>query len=93
MSKKQHTGVNVLGANAYSRALDRAIDGVNLTELAVELTRDEGLKEPLSVAQVSEVIGCLGRRWRENPGAMVEALAISDRAGKRSAARTKNTKH
>jgi hypothetical protein len=56
---------------------------VNLNDLAAELTAAEGLKESVSIAQVKELLGILGRRWREAPPkqALDEFLAISERAG------------
>jgi len=59
----------------------------NLNRMASELAEVEGLKEPISVAQVKEVLGCLGERWRQNPDkadVQEEIAAILKRAGKRS---------
>lgn len=60
---------------------------VDLNDLADDLARKEGLSESLSSAQIREVIGLLGRRWRsqEISRTMLEMHAIFDRAGLQSA--------
>jgi len=58
---------------------------MNLNDLATEVTLDEGLKVQISVAQSKEILGVLGRRWRQLPPAEVlsELAAIVARAGHR----------
>lgn len=59
---------------------------VDLDKLARDLTVEEGLKQSLAVAQVKEVLACLGRRWRFMPPEefAAEVAAIVERAGLRS---------
>jgi len=61
---------------------DRA---VNLRVLAAELTKDEGGRESMPIAQVTELLGVLGRRWRAVGAdqAAREFTAIVRRAGRR----------
>lgn len=61
---------------------------INLNELAAELTLAEGLKVSITDAQVKELLGCLGRRWRKQPEMILaEVAAIVERAGKRGRGR------
>lgn len=57
---------------------------VDLNELAKELTLIEGKKEPISIAQVKEVMACQGARWRRVGfcTAFAEFVSIYKRAGK-----------
>lgn len=60
---------------------------VNLRTLASEVATEEGRKKSAGgVAQVTEVLGVLGRRWRGMYlwQAMAEFMAIRSRAGKRN---------
>lgn len=63
----------------------------NLQELASELARQEGLGKSIGVAQMAEVLGLLGERWRgmSHIEVMGEVSCIRDRAGLRSAHRDK----
>lgn len=67
---------------------------VSIRQIASELTREEGLSEQVTVAQVAEILGCLGRRWRFKPPEefAAEAAAIVARAGARSKHRAKSPK-
>lgn len=58
----------------------------NLNKLSAELTTEEGLNESLSIGQVKELLGLLGKRWREMTPEdfLAEATAIKDRAGRKS---------
>jgi len=58
---------------------------MNLNELAVRITKKEGLKKQLSVGQVKEVIGCLGTELRimDSAEACETVSAILKRAGLR----------
>ena len=58
---------------------------MNLNELAVRITKKEGLKKQLSVGQVKEVIGCLGAELRgmRSVDASVLVTDIVKRAGLR----------
>jgi len=55
-----------VGVAALHELLERAAGMVDLTAVATQLTRDEGLRQSISVAQVTEVLGCLGgsSSWR-----------------------------
>lgn len=59
---------------------------MNLNTLAEEVTSAEGLKDPVSIAQVKEIIGVFGDRWRNMPleEAEHEFLSIRSRAGLRA---------
>lgn len=59
---------------------------VNLKNLIVEITEAEGLNQLSNVAQVSEILALLGKRWRDmgREEALLEFDAIFDRAGKQS---------
>lgn len=63
----------------------------NLQELASDLAREEGLGKSIGVAQMAEVLGLLGERWRgmSQIEILVEVSCIRDRAGLRSAHRDK----
>ena len=37
---------------------------MNLNELAKHITIEEGLNEQVDITQVKEILGILGRRWR-----------------------------
>jgi hypothetical protein len=37
---------------------------MNLNELAKYITTEEGLNEQVDITQVKEILGILGRRWR-----------------------------
>ena len=57
----------------------------NLNEIASEVATEEGGKKSAGgVAQVTEILGVLGRRWRNMTlwQAMSEFMAIRKRAGK-----------
>jgi hypothetical protein len=56
---------------------------VNLNTIVNELTRAEGLKKRQSVAQMKEMIGLLGTRWRNmtEEEYLQEASCIRERAG------------
>lgn len=62
------------------------MDLVDLNELAVAITKEEGLSLSLSVAQIKEVLAILGRRWRSMPPeeAALEIMAIVERGGAES---------
>jgi hypothetical protein len=57
----------------------------DLRKLAREIARLEGGKVDLTIAQVSEVVGALGVRWRRMsvPDVLVEVAAMTGRAGLR----------
>ena len=57
---------------------------VNLNDGAAQIAATEGLLESVSIAQVKELLGILGRRWRKVSPAQAfdEYAAIVDRAGK-----------
>lgn len=57
---------------------------VNLNDVAAQIAAEEGLLESVSIAQVKELLGILGRRWRTVSPAQAfdEYAAIIDRAGK-----------
>lgn len=57
----------------------------DLRKLAREIAKLEGKKTNLSIAQITEVLGALGKRWRAltPEAALREAAAIIERAGKR----------
>jgi len=59
------------------------MEEVNLNTLANEIAAEEGLLESVSVAQVKEILGILGRRWRgmDTVESDLEYRAIIDRAG------------
>jgi hypothetical protein len=61
---------------------------INLKNLAKDIAAEEGLKEQVSIAQITEIIGILGRRWRGMPTdtTLAEVSAIIERAGMQSAA-------
>jgi hypothetical protein len=63
----------------------------NLKKLADEIARVEGGKLNLGTPQISEVLGCLGTRWRDMTTSEVlsEISCIADRAGKRGMRYTK----
>lgn len=56
---------------------------VNLNDLAVELAREEKGDKQVSIAQIKEILGILGRRWRSLSFAerSEEFWAIYERAG------------
>jgi len=63
---------------------------ISLTNLAIDITHAEGGKVEISLAQVKEVLGILGRRWRGEGYASLspaeiqaEINAIVQRAGRR----------
>ena len=57
---------------------------VNLNDVAAQIAAEEGLLESVSVAQVKELLGILGRRCRTvSPAQAFDGYAaIVDRAGK-----------
>lgn len=61
----------------------------NVRKIAIELALQEGLTHSQTVAQIAELLGLLGERWREMPTEIVaaELYALVSRAGKRSAHR------
>jgi hypothetical protein len=75
---------------ALEAAVDELKEGismgvrVNLRDLSASITRAEGLKRSVSVAQVSEIIGLLGAHWRAVPSEQMAAEidAIVSRAGR-----------
>lgn len=62
---------------------------INLNALTREVALAEGLGQGVGVAQVREIIGILGHRWRNMPAAQAQAEVhcIMQRAGLRSAHR------
>ena len=56
---------------------------VNLNEVAIALTRVEGLASNQNVTDTKEFLAVLGLRWRAMPveDALAEFAAIRDRAG------------
>lgn len=59
---------------------------VNLNDLVRDITLQEGLEQRQSVAQVREIVGILGHRWRSmsDEEFQQEADCIRERAGLRS---------
>lgn len=57
----------------------------NLNKLAREITLVEGLEKSISIAQVKEVLGILGERWRDGTVEQMaaEVSALVSRAGRR----------
>lgn len=58
----------------------------DLRALASEIAEKEGLGASVNVAQVAEIIGIIGARWRSMPEqeALTEFRSIRERAGVRS---------
>lgn len=61
----------------------------NLNDIASELATAEGLGKSVGVAQVKEILGLLGARWRDlTPGeTLAEVCCLVQRGGKRSSHR------
>lgn len=62
---------------------------INLSEMAREITLKEGLEQRQSIAQVREILGIIGDRWRNmsDEEFLQEANCIRKRAGINSAHR------
>lgn len=62
---------------------------MDLNVLAEEITSAEGLKTPVSIAQIKEIIGIFGDRWRNMclEDAENEFYTIRNRAGLRASPR------
>jgi hypothetical protein len=59
---------------------------VNLRETATYIARQEGLGKKVPIAQIAEILGILGDRWRNMSSVDVlrEVACIVERAGMRS---------
>lgn len=57
---------------------------MNLNELAKYITTEEGLNEQVDITQVKEILGILGRRWRNlsEEQFLEEVNLIKSNAGK-----------
>lgn len=61
----------------------------NLNDLASDIATAEGLEQSVGVAQVKEILGILGERWRgmHDVDVIAEVRCITARAGTDSAHR------
>lgn len=62
---------------------------MNMNELAAKVTRLEGKRLSLSVAQVKEVIGLIADQCLETPGTLEDLLALGRRRAKAAAGKAK----
>lgn len=82
--KKQDYTTGKLVTEALARFVTADAENADVHDLAVDLTLDEALKQQVGIAQVKELLGCLGRRWRRHPEMILaEVAAIVERAGRK----------
>lgn len=57
----------------------------NLNKLVLEIITKEGKKEQVTIAQVREIIGVMGQRWRDmkTHDVLREVASICEKAGTR----------
>jgi len=66
---------------------------MNWNDAAAEITRREGLKKQVSIAQVKEVIGILADWFHAAPGPVIDGLASLGLRRAKARAATRKLKH